>query len=277
MGLTYLGGKSWEEVTREERFYCARLFALIQRYGVGSFVALLNQGLGENALDVAANWEVAYEACLYRDLWQLRGRSGELYSPKRTFDLCLFSDNAIVVIEAKAQQGFDNAQLQDFIRDKQQIKKETGVSTVLLVGIGSNKYALPQDMRIHFECYITWKALSAFFAGDSVLQRADDIYESGAWDTFGKNNSDGYMTGAALLEAHSRGENFLVGRQYGLDGATFTNDIASGNWKNQLYETNRSAEDIPNRNWFGLSDFAEKVRSSQLPARTIEKEKERIP
>ena len=38
----------------------------------------------------ADEWEPAFEACFYRDIWQLRGREGELYSPKRTFDLCLF-------------------------------------------------------------------------------------------------------------------------------------------------------------------------------------------
>ncbi len=117
MGIRYLKGLSWAEVTREERFFCARLHNLVETRGVLSFIGYLNEKENIN-LDAKANWEMAYEACFYRDLWQLHKKNGELYSPKRTFDLCLLSDDAIVVIEAKAQQGFDPLQVQEFVNDK---------------------------------------------------------------------------------------------------------------------------------------------------------------
>ena len=110
MGLTYLNGNSWAQVSREERFFCAQLFNLIQSDDIKGFIQYLNSN-HSLSLDECANWEIAYEVCFYRDLWQHRRRSGTLFSPKRTFDLCLFSDSAIIVIEAKAHQEFDANQL----------------------------------------------------------------------------------------------------------------------------------------------------------------------
>ena len=43
MGLSYLDGKNWAEVTRDERYFCQQLFAVVQRRGVKEFVELLNQ------------------------------------------------------------------------------------------------------------------------------------------------------------------------------------------------------------------------------------------
>ena len=33
VGLSYLNGKSWAEVTREERVFCQRLFSLLEQHG----------------------------------------------------------------------------------------------------------------------------------------------------------------------------------------------------------------------------------------------------
>ena len=109
MGLSYLEGRSWWEVSREERFFCAQLFHLVQQGGLVRFLSYLN-ARHDAGLVVDANWELAYEVCFYRDLWQSRGKKRRPFSKKRTFDLCLFSDETIVVIEAKAQQKFDDDQ-----------------------------------------------------------------------------------------------------------------------------------------------------------------------
>jgi hypothetical protein len=113
MGLSYLKGLSWKDVTREERFFCAHLHNLMQQEGVSKFVSYLNNKHG-TSLPVEANWEVAYEACFYRDLWHYRGKEGKPFSPKRTFDLCILSDVAINVIEAKSHQKFESEQLKHF-------------------------------------------------------------------------------------------------------------------------------------------------------------------
>lgn len=259
MGLKYLDGQSWAEVTREERFFCAHLFYLIQREGLAGFVSHLNEKY-EASLQVTANWELAYEACFYRDFWHLRGKKGPLFSPKRTFDLCLFSDDVIVVIEAKAHQSFDEEQLDSFEKDKTQLVKETGVGTVLLSGLASSRYDIPQRIRSAFNGpYMTWLELAKHYGDDAILRRADEVFAANMAGAFGKYNTGSHMTGEELLVAHGRGEEFFVGRGGGLDGHALADDIASGGWKHRRYETNRDAVEPPSRNWFRLSDFVNRL------------------
>ena len=104
MGWNYLDGMTWAEVTRDERYFCQQLFAVVQRRGVKEFVELLNQITGLS-LPVDVEWELGYKVCFYRDLWQLRGGKGQLYSPKRTFDLCLFSQRQIITPISLAPRG----------------------------------------------------------------------------------------------------------------------------------------------------------------------------
>jgi len=169
MGLRYLNGSSWDEVTREERFFCAHLFQLIEQGGVGAFVAYLNRkhaaGLPEQT-----NGEIAYEACFYRDLRHFRGGQGPLISPSRTFDLALLSDQAIVIIEAKAQQPFDEGQLAVFERAKAQVAKETGVKPIRLAALASSLYSPSVKVLSHVNGpYLTWLELAALYDGDTRL------------------------------------------------------------------------------------------------------------
>ena len=131
MGFSYLGGLSWEKVTRDERYFCQRLFTLLSQGGMSAFLDHLNSKL-DYALNVADHWEPAYEVCFYRDFWHANGRKGQLISPKRTFDLCLFSEEAIVIVEAKAQQSFatDRAQLQGLKSDRSNVQSLTKVPQV---------------------------------------------------------------------------------------------------------------------------------------------------
>jgi len=110
MGFDYLGGGKWSDVTREERYFTLVLYNAINKKGVLDFVDFLRNKCYAN-LDYRNDWELAYEVCFYRDLWYLRkkcfeeeGLIDDDYSKKRTFDLCLFSCNQIVVIEAKAHE-----------------------------------------------------------------------------------------------------------------------------------------------------------------------------
>ena len=94
MGLKYLNGASWADITREERVFCARLYELIRASGAHAFVRYLNQRHSAG-LDEQAAWEPAYELCLYRDLHHHRRAPGVPFSPKRTFDLALTGAPAI--------------------------------------------------------------------------------------------------------------------------------------------------------------------------------------
>ena len=72
MGLSYLNGKTWSEVTRDERFFCSHLYNLIQNNGIAQFLSYLNKNHRTN-FDTNAYWEIGYEVCFYRDFWYFNG------------------------------------------------------------------------------------------------------------------------------------------------------------------------------------------------------------
>jgi len=255
MSFKYLDSKRWSEITRDERFFCQRLYEHIRTETPERFVAFL---VGQHGLNVSTSglWEVGFEVCFYRDLWQHRGRADALFSPKRTFDLCLFGENAIIIIEAKAAQGFDAEQTAAFVADIAEVKRLTAVERVELVGLRSSKYAVKPDLASAFTGGIlTWKELGVRYAGDPVLLRADEVFERPS----SSQNSDQKLNGARLLEAFHAGEAWWVGRNGGLLGAAFRADLQTRSWKAQLYEVNTTANQAPSRNYFSLMEFAAAV------------------
>jgi hypothetical protein len=143
MGITYFGGKTWGEVSREERYFCAEL-CFSARENLVDFVTLLATSTKLD-LDPNANWDLGYEVCLYRDIIA-RGlsashRHDRKFSLKRTFDLCLFSDSHIVVIEAKAYESFTAKQAAHFESDLRDIPALLGRPVqVSLVALASSRY-----------------------------------------------------------------------------------------------------------------------------------------
>lgn len=260
MGLRFIDGHKWSEVTREERFFCQHLYHLIEQEGPASFVHFLN---ATRSLDLpeSANWEAAYEACFYRDLWHYRGCKGRVFSQKRTFDLCLLSDQAIVLIEAKAQQDFDLGQLNHLKQDRKQVRKATGIPRVVLLGLASSHCSSTSASGTFDAPVLTWEELARRWSGDPVLSRANEIYEPGKQASYGQNNTNGYMTGSELVAAYKHGESFYVGRNGGLNGRFLRDDLHSGRWRTRRYETNRDAQSPPNHNWFFLSEFVERSRN----------------
>lgn len=257
MGFSYLNGKSWAEVTREERFFCQHLFSLLKTTGTTTFLEYVNHKVGIS-LPVDVAWEPAFEACFYRDLRHLNGRSGPLHSAKRTFDLCLFSERAILIIEAKAQQSFDGEQLSSFAADRDEVKALTGAATYV-VGLASSACpATPGCEQVFEGPLLTWRDLAALYDEDATLLRADAIYDPVERDTWGRNNQGGHVTGEELLAAFTRGDELLVGRRGGLGGPLLADDASSGSWRTRWYET-ASGGVPPNGNWFTLGEFARAV------------------
>ncbi len=265
MGFKYLERNRWTQVTRDERFFCQRLYELVKSEPAESFARHISQILGLN-LPTDGEWEIGYEVCFYRDLWQLRGRKGKPFSPKRTFDLCLFGESAIVIIEAKAAGGFDRNQNAAFERDIAEVRRLTQVENVKLVGLCSSKYELDPDSEATFQGkVIRWKDLAARYGGDEILTRADEIYEyQEAFSTRGRH-SDIKLSGAALLDAFHGGAEWWVGRgDGGITGERFSEDIRTGRWKTQVYEVNTNAEEPPSSNYFGLEEFVQAVGQGGL-------------
>lgn len=206
MKFRYLNEESWAAVTREERFFCARLYELI-RDDVPGFVAYLANNelcdvdLKQALLEPSAR-EIGYEVCFYRDLYKLKpnevldrfqydedkapGESSRdamvrLGLLKRTFDLCLFAENSIVIFEAKAQQGFSTNQMDLFQKDRRRVASLTGLnlSHVFLVTIASNTYTPHRTTtdRIAANMWLTWHELARHFNEDAILKRADAVHQ----------------------------------------------------------------------------------------------------
>lgn len=186
MGFSYLEGRNWLDVTREERLFCSYLYWDIKDKEK-DFILWLNENT-DLELRVDDNWEVGYEVCFYRDLQKLKEESirSAKYSPKRTFDLCLFSEDTIVIIEAKAQQGFDGSQVEVFQQDRDDLPKITGKDIkVRVVALASSKYFKNyrkygrHDILSKFNALITWKQMGDLYINNRrIYLRANKVYET---------------------------------------------------------------------------------------------------
>ena len=273
MGFKYLKGDRWTQVTRDERFFCQRLYELVKAEPVEDFVRYLSESLNLN-LPITGEWEIGYEVVFYRDLWQHRKREGKLYSPKRTFDLCLFGESAILIIEANAAGGFDSNQNEVFKRDIAAVRSLTEVENVHLIGLCSSKCTPDKSSESTFgDRLIHWKDMAKRYRNDEILNRADKIYEPSEAFTNRERNSDIKLSGTALLEAFHGGAEWWIGRGGGgISGERFLEDVRTGCWETQVYEVNTIADAQPSPNYFGLVDFVQAVEKSSAETKNTESE-----
>jgi hypothetical protein len=174
----YLRNKSWSEITREDRYFCAELYFDIKD-NPKSFVEFLNKKL-EKGFNINQQWEVGYEVCFYRDYLFSIGEPVKLkynkqkYPQKRTFDLCLFSDTDIIIIEAKADQNFSKSQMKSVKKDKNlltRLLKENGKApsiNIFLLCASTNK----QEIKGYKKFY--WKDLVSIY-NNSIYAVADNL------------------------------------------------------------------------------------------------------
>lgn len=226
MGLTYLKGKNWIDISREERLFCSHLYHKIKSHqDIKEFIKWLNETISpvkdfknEIKLNPDQHWEVAYESCFYRDLLKLHGYGVKekledfkkieavgdyaINLIKRTFDLALFSDDTIVIIEAKSAGKLELKQFKDFEIDELLIKevfKYLNLNSPKIVfivlatdkyfnskafsskkGIGKINIVDKQKMKENkIHGLISWKQLidSNSFT-DNVFLRAEESYKN---------------------------------------------------------------------------------------------------
>lgn len=99
------------------------------------------------------------------------------FSPKRTFDLALFNEKYLVIIEAKSYQGFENKQLDEFTADKLSLKTLLGdqCPEVILLGLHSSKLtpkATTMDI-FHNSKTITWLDICELYPENPHFRRAN--------------------------------------------------------------------------------------------------------
>jgi hypothetical protein len=175
--ISYFQNKSWNETSRTELLFCAELYILLkEKEHLQKFIEKFGLKQGD--------YDVSYEVSFYRDIPKIKEYAGKVkgkYPSHRAFDLALFSENDIYIIEAKAQQGFDNEQLNDFKNDKKkmpEIIKEIAPEKkvdIHLWAIISSIYKPKQETRDVFENIITWKDIYGLY-GNDIFNHADECY-----------------------------------------------------------------------------------------------------
>lgn len=184
MALPYLGDHNWSELTREERFYCFILYSHVVA-DPSRLARFLSERPGFG-FDCGGEWDVGVEVCLYRDYrWHhdLSVRDSE-YSPKRTFDLCLFGVRDIIILEAKVCQAFDAVQSRVFEDDVKLVPRllERPDLRVWLVPLASGAYfaAAGDDneaMRPFGQRRLCWKDVADMY-DNPLLRQAETLYRS---------------------------------------------------------------------------------------------------
>jgi|AntAceMinimDraft_9_1070365.scaffolds.fasta_scaffold18785_3 hypothetical protein len=199
MSISYFKKKngknlSWEDITREERYFCSELFGCIKG-NEKTFVKFLKSKSEKlSKINEKSEWDSGYEVCFYRDFLKIKAGSVDIsvkkseYSQKRTFDLCLFSNECIIIIEAKAQQGFETKQLKSIEEDKKSVKKiikeiikeiKNVNIEVKLVSLTSSDYTPKEKTENCFDCNIKWNDLVRLYKEkSSIFQRADNLYKN---------------------------------------------------------------------------------------------------
>ena len=176
MGFDYLNGKNWKDVSRDERRFCADLVFQLQKNTTQP--AFVEWVVKKNNLDVSniIDFEIDFEVCFYRDLIfnyeltnkvNLEGKKEIKGLLKRTFDICIFLPNDIIIIEAKAAQGMTSKQMIEFKYDKIAIQTcftelNLPIKNIFLVGLISSEYSTKNisklnENNIYFDGIINWK------------------------------------------------------------------------------------------------------------------------
>lgn len=170
----------WSDNTREERYFTAALFGALL-LDAKPFWGLLRPRLGITE-DVLVT-DIGYEVCMLRDLAHANHIDRVTDLEKQTFDLVFtLSNDALVLLEAKAHQGFSLNQLGNMTRTGEILLKNTnlGISQVHIAGIHSARYT-PVNVRDRFSAmaFVTWAELAAAYPNlNRQLQRANDIYNN---------------------------------------------------------------------------------------------------
>jgi hypothetical protein len=173
--IPYFNGYSWKDLTREERFYCFILY----KYAIENPNDFADWVVNSAKLKILKEkeWDVGIEVCLYRDYRWHKGRPvrNSDFSPKRTFDLCLFASRTIIIIEAKVFQPLDSKQNVIFKKDCSKIKQLLKMDDikVFLVSLTSSKYS-SKALSV-FDGRLTWEEAYNKYE-DNLFIQANDLY-----------------------------------------------------------------------------------------------------
>lgn len=209
MAIDYLRNRPWSDWTREERFFCAMLYMHTMK-DPAAFAARL---IKTARLDISAegDWDLGFEVCFYRDfLWQQGKSARKLPLPaKRTFDLCLFGERDIIVIEAKVCEKFGKIQAEEFKKEKERIGRIDGLKHlgIHMVALASSVYFANaarfgrKETLAAFDGHVvTWAAIANWYK-DPLLERAEQMYREKPWAAIAGPVSQQHQPDGACTQA----------------------------------------------------------------------------
>jgi hypothetical protein len=206
-----------------------------------------------------------------------RARFPDPPKPKDTPDVMILiagEASALIAVEAKMYHRPTAADLQEQMRAQAKIldylRAVLGIKHVHHLALVPQ--ALADEHGSHPFQVLTWEHLLHTFSsarGEDyftavlriALESYDELAAAGSMSNFGANNQ-GYMTGAEIARLRAAGAGpAVMGRNRGLDGPVVAEDLATGRWRTQRYETR--AEGPPqNRNWFSVEEFCARADRS---------------
>ena len=125
--------------------------------------------------------DVGFEVAFYRDASRVASSKifDERASSHRKFDLALFFKEQLIVLEAKAQQGYEASDVERFNDDKKLLDELLKETHTYFVGICSSKFWNSDYRKREIdECLnlvLTWRRLDQFYPCMS-FSRANSIY-----------------------------------------------------------------------------------------------------
>jgi hypothetical protein len=273
----------WLPLNRKERYYTATVLPSIicaENFAhFGRFLKLLE--LEDAGFDVArdsVNIQFSTQYSLADSIFdaETKDRFREFPVAYDTPDLMILIDGSLpmlIAIEAKMFSAVSKAYLlfqmhrqRDLILASIVNKwPRLGIVQVALLPLTlKNDFRPLQGMQVITgeDVYHTYKEIpSAAYFNDMLWTAISQFDRLRAKERIFGENAQDFLSGEDIVNGFQQ-ERFLfqtMGRQKGITGQQLIGDISRGEWRKRLYEVRRTS-DLPNRNWFRISDFVDLVK-----------------
>ncbi|MGK3964072.1 hypothetical protein WMF38_07815 [Sorangium sp. So ce118] len=268
---------------RKERYFTGILLPMLVCADNFAHFGRLTELVGLGRIDVdarptSANVQFFTEYSFVESLiGEAKARFPDAPVKKDTPDVLIYIAGlrrASIAIEAKMYDRPTTAALNEQLAAQAELVRyiagQLDVDAASIAHVALLPAALASELGKLLLTTVTWERLLEAYADVAppyfleMLRVALGRYEQlvAPRTTWGAN-TETKLTGAELYERHHAGSltTQWMGRQGGLDGAELTKDIASGTWRNQLYEC--SSKCMSNRNWFTLAAFVARIDSAK--------------
>ena len=269
-------------LNRKEKFYTGTVFPMIVCRDNFKYFHLFLSLLGINGLEIKANPNLSNiqfftEYNLRESIYdpETKTRFGGQPETNDTPDILILiagEQKILIAIEAKMYEMLERHKLEyQMNRQKKYVLKwlQTRLNIQRILHYALLPKAL-SDNKMNGLAYpiITWddiyKKYKEAYTEDyflSLLKIALNYYDELVSESTGySKNCEIKMSGVDILKGYRAGtlDKKTMGRSMGLKGKYLLEDINSGRWRKQEYETS-SKEKLPTDNWFYIKEFIELV------------------